>query len=335
MIEMLERRGRFVSITLLMALVLRSPMILAAQRPTANAEFVEKSRVKSLVYSPDGLFLATAISGAQKAEVGIWSVRTQKRAHLPVPSSKIINCLAFAPNGVILAGVIDDMEICLWNASLNKIVRRISMPKEFGGNVTEIKFSADGTHMLAVTGFLTTYIWNIKEWKLTSKHEESYSSFMGKKSNVGVLSMGNVFRIYSPSGKPLSREVKCGSNYVDVISVNPNGKDALVWTMSRAEIWVGFPYRKKIIAVDEGMRGDNGGMSYSKNGDLMCRFTSDENSVRRHLGDMVRIYKTGSFKLLRTITLEERVNGARISPDGKFVAIVSDRKIGVFPLAAG
>ena len=77
--------------------------------------------INSLVFSPDGLRLASALNSVQEKLIHIWDLDTRQPTNTYSKDLAVINCISFSPDGNILAAGGTDQLISLWNPNIPNI----------------------------------------------------------------------------------------------------------------------------------------------------------------------------------------------------------------------
>jgi WD40 repeat protein len=112
-------------------------------------------RVFSVVFSPDGNFLAT---GDFDGKVRLWEVNTGKEIWTSRGHSNWIRSVAFSPNGKLIASSGDDKTIKLWDAVTGKIRTTLHGHTEL---IWSVAFSPN-SHLLASSGNdQNIYLWDV------------------------------------------------------------------------------------------------------------------------------------------------------------------------------
>jgi WD40 repeat protein len=123
-----------------------------------------EGQTQPLGFSPDGRLLITATSGAGENAytLRLWEVATAAELHaLPMRTGfhlLTFSCVAFSPDGRVLALSSASQEILLWDVWRSKELRRI---KGFGAEVTSLAFSPDGNRLVSGLTDSTLLVWDV------------------------------------------------------------------------------------------------------------------------------------------------------------------------------
>jgi len=159
----------------------------------------DQRSVQSLAFSPDGAFLAAAVSiGIRSHAVRIWDISSGKLLHDMREHSQTINDIAYSPNGKRIASVGNDNSLRIWNTTYGTLE---STEKQTKNNLMAVAYSPDGKKII------TTENWEggIKVWDAVNVR--LMHSFAGHAD--WVLSVA-----YSPNGKEFATGSRDGSVYV-------------------------------------------------------------------------------------------------------------------------
>jgi dipeptidyl aminopeptidase/acylaminoacyl peptidase len=110
----------------------------------------------SVAFSPDGRMVAVA-SGEQA--VAVWEVATGgKRFTLPKQRGWWVRCVAFSPDGNLLATCVDNA-VCLWSRLTLTEVKRFTGHR---GGVTSLAFTPDGRTLISGSDDTTALLWDVR-----------------------------------------------------------------------------------------------------------------------------------------------------------------------------
>src|SRR5262249_24341580 len=115
--------------------------------------------VLSLAFSPDSATLAGVCSGSQPVKV--WDVRTgQERLSIKGLKPYEVHCVAFSPDGKLLAGAGDDETIKWWDVRSERVVAAL---RGHVDAVTCLAFSPDGKTLASASEDRTVKVWPVPE----------------------------------------------------------------------------------------------------------------------------------------------------------------------------
>jgi len=220
----------FIISTILLLLSLSSIFCLAQSTHYLTYEFQlikelddHKGPVNSIVFSPDGRFLA---SGSNDNNIKLWDAKTGKsvRAIMRHPAS--ILCIAFSPDSNIIASGLESGAINLWDVSYKE---RIKVLKNHTGPVLSMRFSPDGLFLASGSADKTIRIWNLEsgnEVKAIAGHTNSINSLAFSSDGKALFSGSSdgTIKVWDiPSGEN-RLTLKDSGGFINSISLSPDGK---------------------------------------------------------------------------------------------------------------
>jgi WD40 repeat protein len=165
----------------------------------AQAGVAHRDLVQSLAFSPDGNVLA---SGSYR-EVKLWRRGTNTVVfQLPKVAANAVTAVASSPDGKWFATGGDDGAVKLWDAAKGKLARTLNGGK---GGVGSLKFSPDGTRLLAATADAMLRVWTVPDGKpfgqLATEGEMRAVAWLGDAQTVAAGGVEPVIRTWKlPAG---------------------------------------------------------------------------------------------------------------------------------------
>ena len=268
-----------------------------------------KGRISEIQYSSDGALLVVATG------IGIWlyDTTTYQEVALLTAHTSAVKCLAFSPDGHILASGGEDGTILLWHRSTGaqKVLT------ESTESVSNLAFSPDGKTIASGSGG------TIRFWDTITGEQKA--ALTGLPEHISDLS-------FSPDGKTIV-SVTWGSEICisDTITGKPKKRFTVPTTDSVFSI--AFSPDGKIVAI--GSRDGNIYLSDLNTGRLMRKLTGHSVDVQRvvfspdgktlasssYIDETVRIWDVNTGEHKRTLTGHTGdIEGLAFSLDGKTLA---------------
>ena len=124
-----------------------------------------KDAINSVAFSPDGKVLASGsgyiyardASGSQDKTIRLWDVETGELRRT-LPAQHKVLCVAFSPDGKVLAASYDDKIIHLWDMQMSTVRRTLEGHTD---DVRSVAFSPDGRTLVSGSQDGTLLLWEI------------------------------------------------------------------------------------------------------------------------------------------------------------------------------
>ena len=144
----------------------------------ANAKLLKRlgvgqlgEMVQALAFRNNGRELAVAEGTPHgPGAVKLFDIQSGQTAAAFAEPKDVTYCLAFSPDGKLLAGGGVDAVLRVWNVAEKKLVTGI---KELGGWIAGAQFSADGKLLLGASADKLAMVWEVGTWKRVVKLEEA------------------------------------------------------------------------------------------------------------------------------------------------------------------
>ena len=290
-------------------------------------------RGPSLALSPDGMTLAT---GSDDGTVKLWEVGSGRLRMSLEKQPGGISCLAFSPDGKLLAAAIRDgsAQVCIWEAATGRSRRVISVPN----NLWSVAFSPDGKTVAAGGGRW----WGSDEGKgwvrffdldtgderhILLGHREPVTSvvFSPDGKTLASTSWDTTTRLWdSATGKEI-REFKGHGNRVLSASFSPDGKMlATSCDQYKVRLWEIATGKQQALLDHDCVHA----VAFSPDGETLASGGNDHT---------VRLWDVATRRELPIRSAHTHsVNHLAISPDGKTLACGgNDPSVSLWDVATG
>lgn len=268
-----------------------------------------KGKINEIQYSSDGAILVVATG------IGVWiyDTTTYQEIGLLTAHTHSVKCLAFSPDGDILASGDTDGTILLWhrNTGVQKVLTRSA------GEVSNLAFSPDGKTL--ASGKSDT----IRFWDTITGEQKG--TFTGLPANIGSVS-------FRPGGKTIVSVTWYGEICIsDMITGKPQKTFAV--PITDGVFSIAFSPDGKTVAI--GSRESNIYLSDLNTGELKWTLPGHSEDVERvtfspdgrtlasssYLDETVRIWDVHTGEHRRTLTEHTGdIEGLAFGPDGKILA---------------
>ncbi|NTV46255.1 MAG: hypothetical protein HGB11_06970 [Chlorobiales bacterium] len=296
--------------------LLASARPILAQNYDLTRTIVHSGAVYSVVYSPDGRFIA---AGSEDNSIKVFEVVSGSCLHTLNGHSDWAGSVAYSPDGKLLASGSNDGTIKLWDAGSGSCVRTLNTS---AGIVYSVAYSPDGKHLASGNMDRTVKIWDVGRGACVR-------TLKGHSNDVHSIA-------YSPDGKFLAsgswdktvkiwdlrngacvRTLKGHSGTVNSVVYSPDGRVLAsgsddgaikIWEIgsgSCTQTLMGHPRYVHSLA-------------YSPDGKTLVSGSGDHT---------VRIWDVPSGSCVRTLQGENWVKSVAYSPDGETFAAGSTDKL--------
>ena len=265
-----------------------------------------KGKITEIQYSSDGAMLVVATG------IGIWlyDTTTYQEVGLLTAHTSAVECLAFSPDGNILASADDEGTILLWHKSTGsqKVLTRWTRW------ISKLVFSPDGKTI--ASGRLDT----IRFWDTITGEQKD--AFTGLPANIVALS-------FSPDGKTMVSVT--GDGEICILDrITGKLQKTFAVPVTEGIFSTAFSQDGKMVAI--GSRESNIYLSDLNTGELKWTLPGHSDDVQRvvfspdgrtlasssYLDETVRIWDVHTGEHKRTLTGHTGdIEGLAFSPDGK------------------
>jgi WD40 repeat protein len=114
----------------------------------------QRKGVVHLVFSNDGRQLAVGFNGY----VQIWNVQTRELVKSITGFERVVSCLAFSPDGTVLAAGTQDGQVWLWSVASGKAMQLIDVGSR---GLRCLDFSPNGKRLVVVANNAPVGLWDV------------------------------------------------------------------------------------------------------------------------------------------------------------------------------
>jgi WD40 repeat protein/serine/threonine protein kinase len=293
------------------------------------------SRVRCVVFSPDGTRLASA---GDDRTVKIWDVATGQEVRTLRGPTDVVSCVAFSPDGKRIVAAGYDPTVRVWDALTGRT--RLSL----SGHTTAVEsvaFSPNGRWIVSASPMSVT------DWHLRPGGLKVWDAATGREIDAGLgQRVGIISVAFSLDGKYLAsggfdhirvRDLDCGkdiatferpSGWLAALAFCPNGKYLASASRDGGLIWVWDISTGQPIHTFKGHDGEATGVAFSPDGKQLATSGGDQT---------IRVWDVGTGQLLHSLRGHtDGVTGVAFSPNGTRIASAArDTTVKLWDAAAG
>ena len=274
--------------------------------------------ISSLAFSPDGTRL---LSGSGEiilnnskgqvevpGEVKIWEVTSGKMVSTLRGKESIVACVAFSSDDRYLAAGDANGLLKFWDGAT---LQPLADLKEYNGGASSLAFSTDSRRLISGGADQSVKVWDM------AKHSELFTC-RGHDKQVNAVTMSpygkliasvsedNTLKLWDASTGPESKTFQ--SRGRSTVALSPDGTLLAATGHDGAQVWN--------VISGESIFHESGSANYVR-GPV---FSSDGLHLAACLGARVKIWKIGTWEVIRDLPETDTIYGVAFSPDGNHLA---------------
>jgi WD40 repeat protein/tetratricopeptide (TPR) repeat protein len=277
------------------------------------APIEQESKIDSIPVSPDGRLFATTSGRVLQ----LWSTQTGQKIGREMQNETNVAFALFSPDARRILAVGGNLAQ-LWDT---ETCQKFGPPLQHPTEVHYPQFSPDGKQILSVSGRVAR-LWDAQTGRpmgepLQHDTNVSFAIFFGEDAKqILSVQMNFLPRLWSAeTGRPLAAPVDLGSA---ISGATPNARGTRILTVAgtEASLWEGTN-RQRLAQLAVPAQYKNWYISdYG--------FSHDESLVYLVRGKNLSIYDAKKGDVVASLDNTHEIRGARCSPDGSRMVVVSD-----------
>ena len=269
---------------------------------------------ESMVFSPDGKFLAT---GSSNDTVKLWNVASWTILHVLRGFTWPADHLAFSPDGKILATGWADTAIMLWDVGTGNVLRTLTGHTD---GIWSLAFSPDGKQLASGSWDGTVRVWDMASGDMLRTVKGNYlAAFSPDGRLLATASTDNAIYLWDANSGDLLRTLTGHTEQINNLVFSPDGttlasgstdETILQWDVASGAL----------LHTLTGSYNTVWSLAISPDGKWLASGALETGSVM--------LWDAASGKLLGTREYDtDTVNGLVFSPDGKLLAIAGRNEV--------
>jgi WD40 repeat protein len=304
-------------------------------------------RAAALAYSPDGRCLAVGTSDS----IRLWNIRDGVEIARLANRSGDITCLAFSPDGELLASASRDWPILIWSVGAQRI--KLALNGHTGG-VNSLAYASDGKTLLSAGDDGTVRLWNTA----TGQAIASLSGHAGPVLNAILSADGRLaasggadqkVRLWSVERKQTLATLAGHRAPVVALAFSPDGRflvsaegrpsvqgaESIVGAQRPLRLW-GIPEGKEILTF--GTKGDDvRDVAFSPDSRTLAASAPTGVTLwdprTGEIRETLRFLSGPKGQLQRLGSAQSPASPVAFSPDGRMLAAGSDSALVIWTAA--
>ena len=296
--------------------------------------------VESVAVRRDGKVLASASVGVD-ACIKLWDLETRKEIATLRDHKGDVHCVAFSPDGALLASGGEDKTVKLWDVDKRQVIATL---EKHSGPVNSMAFSPDGKWLASSSMWLDpneknqnkwfkkgeVQLWNVPERKheklLCSMPDDGIQAVSfapdGKTVAFGATWGGSLHLIDVDTGKEIDKHQQVG--WVYRVAYSPDGLTVAWTTAAQLAILLDVVGKQTRLTL-RGHQTDMDGLAWSPDGKTLATGSSD---------GVIKLWDSATGKERLSLRGTARsIESIAFTPDGNTLVVAHGAQIELWDLA--